>query len=114
MYEGGDVHLETGRYCNPLTEFSVDATIHLRSSTFSQAHIDHILGSNTTETVEVPEIKGDFHSNPAKIRRLEIEKQKNRGIYRKRAVCTTLTFTNKFTGPLLYMFATYYDLMGWR
>lgn len=68
----------------------------------------------TAQDVIIKEIVGDFFSNPAKDRAMAVETMKNEGHYRKHAVCTAMTFTNKFTGPMLYMFAVYYQLLGWR
>jgi len=35
-------------------------------------------------------------------------------VYRPHAVCTVQTFRNSQTGPMLYLFVSYYHRMGWR
>eukprot|EP01033_Poteriospumella_lacustris_P013502 gene13502-9661_t len=105
-YEHGDRHMEAGRYCNPIALRVVEGRLHLRPST-------HTPSPPPVEVVN-EEIVGEFFSNPAKDRAFAIETMKNDGRYRKHAVCTAMTFTNKFTGPMLYMFAAYYQSLGWR
>ena len=35
-------------------------------------------------------------------------------VYRPHAVCTVQTFRNAQTGPMLYLFVSYYHRLGWR
>lgn len=105
--------MEAGRYCNPIALRTVEGRLHLRASAHPGDQQSQSKSPSEAVTANT-EIIGDFFSNPAKDRAMAIETMKNDGRYRKHAVCTAMTFTNKFTGPMLYMFAAYYQILGWK
>lgn len=121
--------MDEGRFCFPLAQYPVEVELHLRKTAYSPL----------VEGSSVEEIVADFVTNPAKNKALELQTQADHGEMRKHAVCTVLTFKNKFTGTvfsrsfyrpklihidstsfravkgsMLYMFTAYYQLMGWR
>lgn len=95
--------LSFGKFCRPFAQYPVDVEIHLRPTNFPE-------NSN--------EIIADFQTNPAEPRFLKIKEmsltQTSTGENRNHAVCTVQTFKNPFTGPMLYLFMKYYQLLGWR
>jgi hypothetical protein len=96
--------MEPGAYCRPLVMFNTKIELHLRPSNYIYAEGN----SNQKE-----EIMSEFISNPASIRQ---RKQQELILYQHRvhAVCTVQTFMHVFSGPMLYMFIKYYQLMGWK
>ena len=43
-----------------------------------------------------------------------VAQQAAAAVYRPHAVCTVQTFRNAQTGPMLYLFVSYYHRLGWR
>lgn len=82
--------MEEGRFCFPLAQYPVEVELHLRKTVYSP-----LVEGNSAE-----EIVADFVTNPAKNKALELQTQADRGEMRKHAVCTVLTFKNKFTGTV--------------
>jgi hypothetical protein len=80
--------MDDGRFCFPLAQYSVEVEIHLRKTEYSP----FIAGSSEDEII------ADVVTNPTKTKQLEIRSQADRGEARQHAVCTVLTFKNKFTG----------------
>jgi hypothetical protein len=111
--------LHFGKYCRPLAEYPVTVEIHLRPSSY---HPDN----DTTEASSPPsrsssttpkELIADFKTNPYETRLLKSKEMILSGSSlegRIHAVCTVQSFKNPFSGPMLYFFIKYYQIMGWR
>ncbi len=93
--------METGYYCRPLSEYEAEIELHLRPTEFTQ------------ENPVRSEIFSEFYTPPGAQRSLKIREEVLTN-YRPHAVCTVQTFKNQFTGPMMYFFIAYYQLMGWK
>jgi hypothetical protein len=93
--------METGYFCRPLSEQPAEIELHLRPTEYSE--------NNPVKA----EIFSEFYTPPAMRRSLKIREQ-TLSNYRPHAVCTVQTFKNQFTGPMMYFFIAYYQLMGWK
>jgi hypothetical protein len=103
--------MEQGYYCRPLSEFTNKIEVHLRPSQYTDPSIFD--SSIDTSKLISDEIVSEFTSTPTAIRQ-----RKNKVMmlddHRTHAVCTVQTFMHTFSGPMLYMFVAYYQMMGWR
>eukprot|EP01038_Epipyxis_sp_PR26KG_P008885 gene8885-11984_t len=96
--------MEQGFYCRPLADHIVEIEVFLRPTTFP--NITAMKGLH-------PEIVAEIVSNPSSIRRMQAKEQ-HIANYRPHAVCTVQTFRNLQTGSMLYLFISFYHMMGWR
>eukprot|EP01034_Spumella_vulgaris_P034029 gene34029-41965_t len=96
-------NMEQGYFCRPLADYSVEIEVHLRPNTFT----------SLSPLNEADEIIGEALTVPAAPRMGQI-KELMALDYRPNAVCTVQTFRNPQTGPMLYLFVAYYQIMGWR
>jgi len=98
--------MSSGSICRPLSEYYTDVEVHLRPSDYPAELGPKILA----------EVIGDLRSNPTETRMLHYRTLTTTQPeeLRHHGVCTVQTFKNPFTGPMLYMFVLYYQLLGWR
>jgi hypothetical protein len=73
----------------------------------------HDLMKTTAADIKKNEKTAEFQSNPAAAR-MQLLKESEWYDPRPHAVCTVQTFANNQTGPMMYAFAAYYQLLGWR
>jgi hypothetical protein len=105
--------LHLGKYCRPFAEYPVSVEIHLKPSSFNP---DNDTTVSTASTIQ-KELIADFKTNPYENRILKSKEMLLSGSQsegRIHAVCTVQSFKNPFSGPMLYFFVKYYQLLGWR
>jgi hypothetical protein len=90
-----------GYYCRPLSDYQTSLELHLRPTAYPGASA---VGA---------EIMSEVVTNAVAIRKIEL-KRRYQTMHRSNAVCTVQTFRNSQTGPMLYFFVKFYQLMGWH
>lgn len=108
--------MEKGSYCRPLAELPARVELHLRPSHYNESVEGSSLPADFKERAEwwaKREIASEFNANPSALRRKAIKALATRE-GRPHAVCTVQTFKHNFSGPMLYFFIAYHQLMGWR
>lgn len=98
-----------GYYCRVLAEKVAKVSVILRPTDFNYNHVP----SDHSKIDEEQKIVGEFVSRPAAERNIIFKKMVRSGEARSHAVCTVQTFRNQQSGPMLYLFAKYYQQMGW-
>jgi hypothetical protein len=91
-----------GKYCRPFSEHIMDVEMHLKPS------------KNPSATEY---LTASFRTNPTEDRALKFREWSLTSAHqenRPHSVCTIQTFKNPYSGPMLYLFMKYYQLMGWR
>eukprot|EP00596_Hydrurales_sp_CCMP1899_P008838 CAMPEP_0119039226 /NCGR_PEP_ID=MMETSP1177-20130426/8629_1 /TAXON_ID=2985 /ORGANISM="Ochromonas sp, Strain CCMP1899" /LENGTH=360 /DNA_ID=CAMNT_0007002873 /DNA_START=652 /DNA_END=1731 /DNA_ORIENTATION=- len=106
--------MQEGSFCRVLADYESTITLHLRESAFS-VPLDYA----KYDMSEKVEIVSEGKNNPAAARVLKVtdftdEDRLSQSQYRPHAVCTVQTFRNAQTGPMLYLFVSYYHRLGWR
>ncbi len=110
--------MQGGYFCRIMADHISTVTIRLRPSHFS-VPLDYAqyLMPDTGELV------AEAVTEPAAARHLKVSDYftpedaaagGTAAVYRPHAVCTVQTFRNAQTGPMLYLFVSYYHRMGWR
>lgn len=92
--------MEFGRVCRPFAEYHVSGELFLRPTLFPNSSNEEVISAS-------------FNTFPSSKRVLQYNKLQVHDP-RVHAVCTVQTFRNPYSGPYLYMFIKYYQLMGWR
>eukprot|EP01036_Dinobryon_divergens_P032366 gene32366-41935_t len=97
--------MEQGYFCRPIADYPTELELHLRPSEF-----DPVSGRGGDPGRE---LLAELKTYPAAEREM-----KRRDLmltdFRPHAVCTVQTFKNSQSGPMLFMFVSYYHRMGWR
>lgn len=95
--------ISQGRICRALSDHQVTVELTFLPSTLY----------GKLSTLKPPsELRARFVSTPASLR-YTAAKEPSR-LLRPHAVCTVQTFRNQMTGPMLFMFASYWQRLGWR
>ena len=136
--------MQEGFYCRLLSDHISYLTLHLRPTAFPVPldYAQYIIPTVTTTPGSLPNTQGSGNigyeliaeaiSEPLAARYLKVidlfppESVDKEGItstrtaaaattvHRPHAVCTVQTFRNAQTGPMLYLFVSYYHRLGWR
>ena len=105
--------MHPGLFCRPLSEQPVDVEVHLRPTAYTEVVEGTLIDTNIKRQ---PELIAELKSSPAGERMVAYRKMHRlKGlVYRPLAACTVQTFRNSQSGPMLYLFISYYQKMGWR
>lgn len=118
--------MEQGYYCRPLADVSVKVEVHLRPSHYQDPALlpvpvteskDSILSTKAEKDKAKEAVKEEIvseivtHPGSSRQKKNKAQLMEDKRIH---AVCTVQTFMHAFSGPMLYMFIAYYQLMGWR
>jgi hypothetical protein len=110
--------IQQGYFCRPIAEYPTEIELFLRPSSYELP----LSASNSSlgtppppPKVDEPEkglLEAAFHANPQEVRHMTMHSMRAAD-FRPHAVCTVQTFRNSQTGAMLYMFVSYYQLLGW-
>ena len=108
--------MEEGFFCRVLSDYTTLITLKLRPTSFSVPfdYAKYIASTNDELTSEAKSIP----ATPRILKTKEFYEESTGHIninnYRPHAVCTVQTFRNAQTGPMLYLFVSYYSKLGWK
>jgi hypothetical protein len=120
--------MDQGYFCRKIAELNTTVWIKLRPSWFSHEKSSGNYYNRTGATVESikkkvenyidevarAEIVSEFQPRPSAARQITISEEMSKSGNRDYAVCTVITFRNQASGPMLFLFASYYQKLGWQ